>query len=120
MSRRSRASSGATFRQFAAGFWRALAAVSRVLLAIFVLHALLAWIFARVEGLDIGRSLYFAAITGFTVGYGDITPATTAGRAIAVGLSLIGVVFVGIIVAIANTALQEALKGTARQEATDK
>jgi len=98
-------------------FWRALAAVSRVLLAIFALHALLAWMFARVENLDIGRSLYFAAITGFTVGYGDIVPTTTAGRVIAVVLSFIGVVFVGIIVAIATAALNQGMRSTAEQEA---
>ncbi|MEJ2341598.1 MAG: potassium channel family protein [Gemmatimonadales bacterium] len=116
MDRRPRGSSGATFRQFAAAFWRALAAVSRVLLAIVGLHVALAWMFARVEGLDIGRALYFAAITGFTVGYGDIVPETTAGRAIAVGHSFRGVGYVGLVVAIATAALHQAVTGTSRQE----
>lgn len=105
-------SGGATFRQFAGAFWQAFRAVSRVLLAIFLAHLTLAWLFSRVEDLDFGRSLYFASITGFTVGYGDIVPTTTAGRVIAVGLSLIGVVFVGLIVAIATSALNQAMKET--------
>ncbi len=87
-----------------------------MLLAIVGLHVALAWMFARVEGLDIGRSLYFAAITGFTVGYGDIVPETTAGRAIAVSMSLLGVVFVGLVVAVATAALQKVVTSTSRQE----
>ncbi len=31
------------------------------------------------EGLHIGESIYFAFITGLTVGYGDIEPVTTLG-----------------------------------------
>ena len=45
-----------------------------------------------------GDALWWALVTVTTVGYGDYTPVTLIGRAIAVGLMLGGVVLVGIIV----------------------
>ena len=41
-------------------------------------------IFAVVEHLSIGTGLYWAVATATTVGYGDVTPHTTAGRCVAV------------------------------------
>jgi voltage-gated potassium channel len=45
-----------------------------------------------------GDALWWSLVTVTTVGYGDYTPVTIIGRAIAVGLMLGGVVLVGIIV----------------------
>jgi hypothetical protein len=70
-----------------------------------------------VEGLPVGEALYFTLITGLTVGYGDIVPTTAFGRLISVVIAMIGVVCVGIIVAIATRALAQAvedLHGTLR------
>lgn len=41
-------------------------------------------VFAAVEHLPVGVGLYWAVTTATTTGYGDITPRTTAGHAIAV------------------------------------
>jgi hypothetical protein len=40
-------------------------------------------------GRSVGHSLYFVVVTATTVGYGDVTPATQAGRAVTVVLILL-------------------------------
>jgi len=60
------------------------------------------------EGLPLFEGIYFAIITGLTIGYGDIVPVTTVGRILALILGLVGVVFTGMIVATAVHALREA------------
>ena len=63
-----------------------------------------------VEKPALSESLYFAFITALSIGYGDITPATTLGRVISVGIGLVGMVFVGLSVAIATRALADTIK----------
>lgn len=47
----------------------------------------------------LGESLWFAFVTVFTVGYGDYTPVTTAGRVLAVVLFFVGVGVIAIFTA---------------------
>lgn len=54
-------------------------------------------VFARFEGWTFFQGVYFSVITLTTVGYGDLTPVTFAGRMFAILYVLIGV---GIIVAL--------------------
>lgn len=56
---------------------------------------------AVAENLPWDRAVYFAWITATTVGYGDITPQTAVGRALCVATALVGLVFTGVVVAIA-------------------
>jgi voltage-gated potassium channel Kch len=72
-------------------------------------------IISRVEGVPFVDALYFTLITGLTIGYGDIVPTTTAGRVLSVLAGVIGVIFVGLIVAIATRSL-----ALAAQEALDE
>ena len=50
-------------------------------------------LFAAVEGRSVGDGLWWAFVTVTTVGYGDIAPATSAGKLIAVALMLGGIGF---------------------------
>ena len=50
--------------------------------------------FADIEGVSLIDGLYWAATTVTTVGYGDISPHTDAGKALAVGVMLVGIGFV--------------------------
>lgn len=55
----------------------------------------------RREGWSIGDSLYFGFVTGTTVGYGDMTPTTGRSKFFSIMLALVGLIFTGIVVALA-------------------
>ena len=64
---------------------------------------------SRLEHTSLEEGVYFAVMTAFTVGFGDITPRTRGGRIVAMLLSFLGVVLIGIFVAIAAAALDRVL-----------
>lgn len=67
--------------------------------------------FMMVEGIGFFDALYFTVVTISTVGYGDISPQTTAGRILAMGLVVLGVaIFLAVVAEAAQLLLQ------ARQE----
>jgi voltage-gated potassium channel len=70
-----------------------------------VLVILGALLMSIVEGISIGNSMYLSFITAFTIGYGDITPVTIIGRVLSVIIGLIGIIFTGLVIAIATRAL---------------
>lgn len=47
--------------------------------------------FASEEGISFGNGVYWAVTTMTTVGYGDITPKSTAGKVIAIVIMLVGI-----------------------------
>lgn len=93
------------FVRFAKEVWRLLRFIRGVLLVLLLILLGCALVFEVAEGLRFGEALYLTAITALTVGYGDISPATPIGRIAAVVAGLVGVLFVGIVVAVATRAL---------------
>ena len=95
-------------------FWRhfiqILHYVRGVALALILVLGICSVLMSYVDNIPLADALYFTLITGLTIGYGDITPATTMGRVVSVVTGVIGVVFVGIIVAVATRALSLATK----------
>ena len=80
------------------------------------------------EDLSVGEALYFAWVTGTTVGYGDLVPTLVITRVLAILVAILGIVLTGIIVTMAieaakivvesNTSIQEfkqAIKESANQ-----
>lgn len=63
-------------------------------------------VISYVEHRPISESVYFAFITGFTIGYGDIVPVTTIGRIASILLGFNGILFTGLVVAVAVRAVQ--------------
>jgi voltage-gated potassium channel len=52
-------------------------------------------------------TLYLAAVTALTVGYGDLVPHTVAGRCLSLLMALQGITLTGVIAAAAVRALEE-------------
>jgi len=67
-------------------FFHILWLLGSVYLALFVLIGAGAATIAAVEQMPFDKALYFSLITGLTIGYGDVVPATSIGR-IAAGVA---------------------------------
>ncbi len=87
-------------------FFYMLKLVRHALAGLLVLLLIGAGVIAIAEGMSYGKALYLTAITGLTVGYGDIAPVTVVGRIVSVLIGLIGLIYIGIVVAIATAALR--------------
>ena len=55
-------------------------------------------------------AVYFAFVSGLTIGYGDLVPTRPLARVLAIGIGLTGVLLVGLIVALGVRALERASK----------
>jgi voltage-gated potassium channel Kch len=97
-------------KSFNRNFFHALAKIQDIF------FALLGWIvvdaaaIAYFEHIPFADALYFSFITGLTIGYGDISPVTPAGRVFAVLTGFVGILMTGLIAAIAVYALRETMK----------
>jgi voltage-gated potassium channel len=88
---------GVFLKNFMAVNWQ-LRSIYLAFLAIFVGGAAaISWL----ENLPFDDALYFSFVTGLTVGYGDISPATGLGRIVALLLALVGMMLTGVLVAVA-------------------
>jgi voltage-gated potassium channel len=54
--------------------------------------------FASVEKRSVGDGIYWAVTTMTTVGYGDVTPTTPEGKAIAIAVMLVGIGFAALVI----------------------
>ncbi|WP_342666385.1 potassium channel family protein [Palaeococcus ferrophilus] len=59
--------------------------------AVVFLALVVAALFSHFEGVDFYTAIYWAVITMSTIGYGDITPATPMGRAVAMFSAVVGI-----------------------------
>ncbi len=97
----------AIFIRFTSYFFRVLWHFRSINLALLALLIVSAAAIAYVEKLPFGDALYFSFITGLTIGYGDIVVKTFIGRCIAILIGFIGILFTGLMVAIAVRAVQK-------------
>ncbi len=95
------------FGRFVYHFAQATWHVKSVIFALLALIVIGAAVIAGIENMPIGDALYFAFITGLTVGFGDLVPHTGIGRLVAVLIGVVGMLFTGLVVAIAVHALRE-------------
>ena len=93
--------------------WPIIAAAGFIMMLLVVLTASLGYLFeheAQPEKFDnIPNSIYWAVITLASVGYGDISPITTAGRAMTIVLALIGIGIFAIPAALLSSAFSDEL-----------
>ena len=104
------------FVMFGRHLLRMLHFVRGVLFVLLLVLLAFAAIAARVDGLSLPDALYFVLITALTIGYGDITPDSSVTQAISVLSGVVGVIFVGILVAVSVRALEHAVEEKRRAE----
>jgi voltage-gated potassium channel len=100
------------FVQFARHLFSMIHFTRAVLVTLLLALLLCATLLVAVEDWAFGDAVYFTLITGMTVGYGDIVPTKPLGRVISVVIAMIGLIYVGLVVAIAAKALSQAVEET--------
>jgi len=93
-------------------FTDSLLFMSPVLLALLFTIALLGLWVGRTEEWKSEDALYFAFVTATTVGYGDLHPSKRRSKFIAIGISIIGILLTGLLVALALNAASFAFQVT--------
>jgi len=92
-------------RNFLAGLIAGLRVVWPILSILLGLIVGLGLIAGLVEGWRIQDSIYFAFVSGLTIGYGDLAPRTLIARILAVLIGFCGVLLTALVAAIAVKAL---------------
>ena len=93
-------------RAFLRGLFTELRVVWPILSALLATMVLLGLVIGLIEGWSVHESIYFAFVSGLTIGYGDFAPHTFATRALAIAIGICGVLLVALVAAIAVKALQ--------------
>lgn len=96
-------------RRFVSGLQRGLGIIWPILSALLALMAVLGVGVALLEGWPLTDGLYFAFVSGLTIGYGDLVPKGPVSRALAVSIGLTGILLAGLVAAVGVQALNAAL-----------
>ena len=89
-------------------FFTDLGFAAPVLLFLVLVIMSLGFLIGRIEGWSVFDGLYHAFINATTVGYGDFRPTRRSSKLLALGLAFSGLIFTGMVVAIALHAANEA------------
>ena len=92
-------------RNFKAGLFSGLRVVWPILSALLALIVSLGLVVGLIERWSIQDSLYFAFVSGLTIGYGDLAPKTLVTRTLAVLIGICGVLLTALVAAVAVKAL---------------
>ena len=95
-------------RRFVAGFFAGLRVVWPILSGLIGLMIGLGLVVGLREGWSIQESIYFAFVSGLTIGYGDLAPKTLLARSLAILIGVCGVLFTAVLAAVAVKALAAA------------
>ncbi len=95
------------FQRFHHRFIDALWRVRGILVWGVLLLMFITVVIAFCEEMSLGEAAYFTYVTGLSFGLGDIAPVTVIGRVVAIATGVLGLLFNGLVVAIAVYALRE-------------
>jgi uncharacterized membrane protein len=98
------------FNGFTYHFFHGIWHVRAVILVLNALIAAGGAAVGLVEKMPFADALYFAFVTGLTVGYGDIVVKSPVGRLLAILIAFIGIIFTGLIIAVAVRALRKSFE----------
>ncbi len=95
-------------RNFVAGLLTGLRVVWPILSVLLALIVALGLVVGLLEDWSIHESIYFAFVSGLTIGYGDLAPQSLLTRALAIAIGVCGVLLTALVAAIAVKALTAA------------
>jgi hypothetical protein len=101
-------------REFAAGLVLGLRVIWPVLSGLLAVIVGLGLLVGFIEGWSVSDSIYFAFVSGLTIGYGDLAPKTLVARVLAVTIGICGVLLTGLVAAVAVKALSGVRGGGGR------
>jgi Na+-translocating ferredoxin:NAD+ oxidoreductase RnfE subunit len=95
-------------RKFLTGLYAGLRVVWPILSILLGLIIALGLVIGLREGWSVQDSIYFAFVSGLTIGYGDLAPEFLLTRVLAILIGVCGVLLTALLAAIAVRALTEA------------
>ena len=98
-------------RNFVAGLVTGLRVVWPILSGLLGLIIATGLVAGWIEGWSVQESIYFAFVSGLTIGYGDLAPKLLPARALAIAIGVGGVLVTALVAAIAVKALTAASEG---------
>lgn len=95
-------------RKFVAGLLAGLRVVWPILSMLVIVIVVLGLVVGLLEGWSVQESIYFAFVSGLTIGYGDLAPKSLVARALAIAIGVCGVLVTALVAAIAVKAVAAA------------
>ncbi len=92
-------------RRFLTGLFNGLRVVWPILSALLGTIVVLGLVIGLIEGWRVGESIYFAFVSGLTIGYGDLAPKAPLARLLAILIGVTGILLTALVAAIAVEAL---------------
>lgn len=100
--------SSRTRKRFLLAFLRGLRVVWPILSALLLTMAGLGALIGFLQGWGVFQGVYFAFVTGLTIGYGDLAPTRMDTRLLSIGIGACGILLTGLVAAVGVQALQAA------------
>ncbi len=98
-------------RKFLSGLFAGLSVVWPILSGLLGLIVAAGLVVGRIEGWSVQESIYFAFVSGLTIGYGDLAPKSLLARVLAIFIGVCGVLVTALVAAVAVKALTAASDG---------
>lgn len=102
-------------RRFLRNLGKELRVVWPIVSALLLIIAGLGIIIGMLEGWSLQESVYFAFVTGLTIGFGDLAPKLLMTRVLAIAIGATGILLTAMVAAIAVNALDDVESDTANQ-----
>ena len=97
-------------RRFFVELWNGLRLVWPIISGLLGTMALLGALIGWIEDWPLGEAIYFAFVSGLTIGYGDLVPTEPLSRALAIMIGFTGILLTGLVAAIGVRALERATR----------
>ncbi len=97
-------------RRFLSGMARGLRVIWPIISALLILMSVLGATIGVLENWRISEGIYFAFVSGLTIGYGDFVPKRPFSRTLAIAIGFIGILLTGLVAAVGVQALEAATR----------